>query len=155
MNTLKQVILIGLLTTGAAIAGEEPLNRQPSGMAISLPAEISAHGPASSRLRMKLTFVNEGGLPRKFRNTDFKFYLLDEAGVQIPLAFYESAVTREVVLEGAAPEYIPPIAFHLEGRAPALGKIEVGKQYQIICVLRQASGMADDLVSVARFTLIK
>jgi hypothetical protein len=95
---------------------------------------------------LKLTFSGEAGEKPKFPNTSFTIVLLDEDGKQVKDPFIREAVARDVVLEGRAPEDAPPLAFNRHCK-----RLEVGKRYQLVCVLR--TGGYDALAGLARFTL--
>jgi hypothetical protein len=100
------------------------------------------------RVPLKLTFVGEAGQKPRFANASFALVLLDEDGKQVKEPFHREAVAREVVLEGAAPEYAPPLAFNR-----ACKGLVVGKRYHLVCVL-PTSGI-QVLAGSARFILVE
>src|SRR5262245_43727389 len=135
-----------LLCLGAAGAapgdGEQPA-RPPSQMAVALPDEVSL---GKERVPLKLTFVGEAGRRQAFANSAFAIALLDEGGRQVKDALIREAVAREVVLEGRAPEYAPPLAFNRGCKG-----LRVGGRYQLVVVL--PVGGVEVLAGSARFTL--
>jgi len=139
------VLLLCIGASGIARGDEEQPVRPPSQMIVSLPDKVSL---SKEKVPLKVTFVNEAGQKPKFANSAFAIVLLDENGKQVKDPFHREAVAREVVLDGRTPEYSPPMAFNRECKG-----LQVGKQYQIVCVL--PTGGIRVLAGAARFTLVE
>jgi hypothetical protein len=143
MRTTLLVLLLCLGAAGTGLGDKKQPARPPSQMTVSLPDKISL---SKEKVPMKLTFVNEAGQKPKCANSAFAIILLDENGKQVKDPFIREAVAREVVLEGRTPEYEPPLAFNRQCKG-----LQVGKQYQLVCVL--PTGGIQALAGSARFTL--
>jgi hypothetical protein len=139
------ILVLCLGAAGTAFGDEKQPGRPPSQMSASLPDKVSL---GKERVPLKLTFVNEAGKNQTFANSAFAIVLLDENGKQVKDPFHREAVARDVVLDGRSPEYAPPLAFNRECKG-----LQVGKQYQLVCVL--PVGGIQALAGSARFTLVE
>jgi hypothetical protein len=137
-------LLLCLGAAGTARGDKDPPARPPSRMTVALPDKVSL----GQRVPLTLAFVNEAGQKPTFPNTAFTIVLLDEDGRQVGDPFIREAVARDVVLEGRAPEYAPPLAFDRQCKG-----LQVGKRYQLVCVL--PVGGVQALAGSARFTLVE
>jgi hypothetical protein len=144
MSTRLLVVLLCFAGIGASSGDEKPGGRSQLRMTVELPAKVSL----GKQVPLKLTFLNEGGQKQKFANSAFAIVLLDENGKQVKDPFYREAVARDVVLEGRTPEYAPPLGFNRGCKG-----LQVGKQYQVVCVL--PVGGIQALAGSARFTLVE
>jgi hypothetical protein len=144
MITRLLVLLLCLGAAETALGDEKQPARPPSQITVLLPDKVSL----GKGVPLKLTFVNDAGRKQKFANSAFAIVLLDENGKQVKDPFHREAVARDVVLEGRTPEYAPPLAFNRECKG-----LQVGKQYQVVCVL--PVGGIQALAGSARFTLVE
>ena len=141
------VLLAIIFVLVSQVSGEPPKDpvQPPSKMTMTLPKQLSKRGD----IPIILSFLNESGEVQRFMSFSFVFVLLDEDGAQVSTdPFIFEAVIREVVLEGRKPSYKPRLAFDTYCK-----ELQVGKHYQLICVLPTSSVSA--LAGSARFTLIE
>jgi hypothetical protein len=142
---MRTTILMMLLCLFAVpFADAQQPSRPPSEMTVVLPEKVSL----GKQVPLKITFVGKAGDKHTFKNAALAIILLDENGKQVKDPFYREAVSRDVALEGRMPEYTPPLGFNRGCKA-----LQVGKQYQLVCVL--PVGGIDALAGSARFTLVE